>query len=309
MQNIHSTSSGKNEESSFLRENSSVLENWNDDQLNKIDDLKKEHFSDLIQKNFFLNLDYIVAITINEEGQFITRDGCEWARTILSNGLQEDLRQSIKKTHYYYLSKATPNSLHYLCSEEHLEKQQYYLYLFANDSSLDVEQRSQYQYDLGNYYYHEKNEERYLEKAFRWYREAAQSGHAQASFAVGYFHEMGLGGMEANHETAMAWYIFASERTQDLMILLYVAQKFEQIQRQEDIDYAFFLYKKCASTNIPLGILSLIEFHERIGSEEDQEIVQKLRKLLPSEYQSCQVSETIEKLYQQELAKRRGGPL
>lgn len=307
MQNIDSASMDYNENS--VPKQKSPSDSLPINQLNKVDVLKNEHICKLIQDNFNLNMDYIVAVTVNNEGEFIVYDGCAWVRNSLSHQLPENLTKSIKKIHYYYINKFDTDKLNYLCSDSELnshELNRYFLYLFANDSSLSIEQRTEYQLDLGNYYYNQKTEPHHLEKAFRWFQQAAYSRNAYACFNVGYFYETGRGGIDQNIETALDWFRLASETSDDLIILLYAAQRLEQSKK--DVNHVFSLYLKCAATGHPLGLLSLIDYHERLGREQDREIAQKLKAMLPLEYQSCQVGETLRELYQQEVENHRKTP-
>jgi hypothetical protein len=219
---------------------------------------------------------------------------------MLSNDILEHLVEGVKKTHYYYLNKYNPYLLQHLCSSEHLDETKHILHIYANDYALELKDRNRFLFDLGNYYFIKENEEDHLQKAFHCYRNAAVNGNPQASIEVGHYHKMGLGGMEVNHDVAMDWYKFASEQTQDITILLCVAENLERM----DVEYALSLYKHCASTT--LGLLFLIDFHERIGVEEDLQIAEYLRVLLPDEYKSCRASEKARELYLYEVAKRDG---
>jgi hypothetical protein len=80
MQNIHFAPISTNQESAVIEETLFIQENLSFDQLDIIDSLRKERIFALIETNFSWNIDYILAITINEDGRVVPVTGVNGQR-------------------------------------------------------------------------------------------------------------------------------------------------------------------------------------------------------------------------------------
>ena len=69
-------------------------------------------------------------------------------------------------------------------------------------------------YKLGGKYYHGNGVEKDYEKAIKWYRKAADQGHAKAQYYLGVMYDNGEG-VEEDDEQAAYWYRKAAEQGDD----------------------------------------------------------------------------------------------
>src|SRR5580700_11488982 len=65
-------------------------------------------------------------------------------------------------------------------------------------------------YKLASCYHHGIGSEKNIDRAFEYYLKAAEQGHRESQFYVGYFYECGLG-IEQNFKKAAEWYQKAVE--------------------------------------------------------------------------------------------------
>jgi TPR repeat protein len=67
------------------------------------------------------------------------------------------------------------------------------------------------QKNLGDMYATNRGVQRDDREALRLYYQAAEQKHPDAEFNVGYWHEMGMGGLRRDAEAAAQWYAKAAE--------------------------------------------------------------------------------------------------
>ncbi|BBF91582.1 serine/threonine-protein kinase [Blastochloris tepida] len=94
--------------------------------------------------------------------------------------------------------------------------------------------------------------ERNMAEAFRWYRRAAEKGHAKSAYRVGAFYQQGWGGVAVDLQRALEWYTRAAdagdmEATYFLALMYYKGEGVAQ----PDNGKAFELFSRVAQSTSP----------------------------------------------------------
>lgn len=257
-----------------------------------VDILSQRNFGQLIEENFDLGLDYVLAVVNDDEGNFIPFDGCLFANLMreYKGTFCPITALPIREILYYSLQDIDGGEFQLLDPGEKFVSEVISpegCYLMANNSMIEAKDRAMWGYRYGNFLYERKE----YNEALTCFLKAAEAGNAAGKLMVATCAAEGQG-IEADLAKAKEWYLAAAyDDLSEAAVGIKAANRLGELGETE---LMIDIYLALTATGNPGAIAHYIAQLETSGDPRNHLIAQEWRKQLPTEYQNLKIPALLE---------------